>query len=112
MEDDMEPDTEADPFREEPRYADTAARVYATDRIEVTWEPSLCIHAAECIRGAPAVFDPQRRPWIVPENVSPDRIGDVISRCPTGALHFRRLDGGPAELVSETTTATALPNGP
>jgi len=35
----------------------------ANDRIEVAWEPAFCIHAAECLRGLPAVFANQRRPW-------------------------------------------------
>ena len=33
-------------------------------------------------------------------------------RCPTGALHFRRLDGGPQEPVPEATTIQERPNGP
>jgi uncharacterized Fe-S cluster protein YjdI len=34
------------------------ARTYRTDRIEVTWAPRRCTHAAECFRNAPEVFDP------------------------------------------------------
>ena len=89
-----EPDEAPEGFREQPRYAPEVERAYAKDRIEVTWEPAFCIHVAECLRGLPAVFDNQRRPWIVVDNGSPGEIGDVIQRCPTGALHFRRLDGG------------------
>ena len=58
-----EPDDDApEGFREQPRYAPTVERMYANDRIEVTWEPAFCIHVAECLRGLPAVFDNQRRP--------------------------------------------------
>jgi uncharacterized Fe-S cluster protein YjdI len=92
-----EPDEAPEGFREQPRYASAVERAYANDRIEVTWEPAFCIHAAECLRGLPAVFDNQRRPWIIVDNGSPGDIGEVIQRCPTGALHFRRLDGGPQE---------------
>jgi uncharacterized Fe-S cluster protein YjdI len=53
-----------DTFREQPRHATTVERVYANDQIEVIWEPRFCIHAAECLRGLPAVFDSRRRPWI------------------------------------------------
>src|SRR5262249_303590 len=86
-----EPDDAPEGFREQPRYAPTIERVYANDRIEVTWEPAFCIHAAECLRGLPGVFDSLRRPWIIVDNGSPGEIGEVIQRCPTGALHFRRL---------------------
>ncbi len=99
-----EPDEAPEGFREQPRYAPEVERAYANDRIEVTWEPAFCIHVAECLRGLPAVFDNQRRPWIIVDNGSPGEIGDVIQRCPTGALHFRRLDGGPQEPVPEETT--------
>ena len=57
-----EPDDAPEGFREQPRYAPTVERMYANDRIEVTWEPAFCIHVAECMRGLPAVFDNQRRP--------------------------------------------------
>jgi uncharacterized Fe-S cluster protein YjdI len=107
-----ETETAPDNFREQARYATTVERVYANDRIEVTWEPAFCIHAAECLRGLPAVFDSRRRPWIVVDNGSAADIGDVIPRCPTGALHFRRLDGGPQEPVPEETTVAERPNGP
>ena len=107
-----EPDEAPEGFREQPRYAPAVERAYANDRIEVTWEPAFCIHAAECLRGLPAVFDNQRRPWIIVDNGSPGDIGEVIQRCPTGALHFRRLDGGPQEPVPEATTIQERPNGP
>ena len=106
-----EPGAAADDFREQARYATTVERVYANDQIEVTWEPAFCIHAAECLRGLPAVFDSRRRPWIIPDNGSPAEIGEVIQRCPTGALHFRRRDGGPQEPVPEETTVAPRPNG-
>ena len=59
-----EPDEAPEGFRQPPRYAPAAGRAYANDRIEVTWEPAFCIHVAECLRGLPAVFDNQLRPWI------------------------------------------------
>jgi uncharacterized Fe-S cluster protein YjdI len=99
-------------FREEPRYKRTVERVYRNDQIEVTWEPAFCIHVAECLRGLPRVFDSWRRPWIVVDNGSPDEIAEVVQRCPTGALHFRRLDGGPQEAGTEETTVQLRPNGP
>lgn len=90
--------------------ADT--RVYSTDAIEVHWDASRCIHSARCIAGAPRVFDPRRRPWIVLEGADADRVANVIAQCPSGALHFRRLDGGAQEEPQQPPFAVPMPNGP
>jgi hypothetical protein len=58
------------------------------------------------------VFDNRRRPWISVENGSAADIGEVIPRCPTGALQFRRLDSGVQETAPEETTVVERPNGP
>jgi uncharacterized Fe-S cluster protein YjdI len=98
----------------EPRKRRGVSRTYGTDRIEVTWEPELCVHIGECFQGLPAVFDPWARPWVRPEGAEPDEIAEVVMRCPTGALHFRRVDGGPQEeeLIGDQVELVALPNGP
>jgi CDGSH-type Zn-finger protein/uncharacterized Fe-S cluster protein YjdI len=109
----MPASTEApDGFREQRRYEPGVAKSYANDRIEVVWEPAFCIHVAECLRGLPGVFDVWRRPWIIVGNASADEIAEVVQRCPTGALHYRRLDGGPQETEPEETTIQERPNGP
>ena len=85
---------------------------YEGEDVEVTYDVLRCIHARECVRGLPAVFDPDRRPWIDPDNASTDDLAEVIERCPTGALHYERHDGGPAEAVPEENTVTVVPDGP
>ena len=89
-----------------------AARVYGDDRIEVHWEPKLCIHVQSCVRGLPEVFDAASRPWIHVEAGDADRIAEAVATCPTGALHFRRLDGGPQEQAPDETVVVPRPNGP
>jgi uncharacterized Fe-S cluster protein YjdI len=74
------------------RMQEGVARTYRTDRIEVTWAPRRCTHAAECFRSAPEVFDPDARPWVRPEAADPDEVEATVLRCPSGALRFRRLD--------------------
>src|SRR4029450_8518412 len=59
----------------------------------VTWDESLCRHAAECVRGAPAVFKPRARPWVDPDAASVDALAATIARCPSGALKLFRADG-------------------
>ncbi len=87
-------------------------RIYRNGQIAVSWEPKLCIHAGDCLRGLPGVFKPQSRPWISINAASPDQIADVVMTCPTGALHFERLDGGPQERQPEVTTVDVRLNGP
>ncbi|WP_394742793.1 (4Fe-4S)-binding protein [Natronococcus roseus] len=85
---------------------------YSGDRIEVRYDINRCIHARECVRGLPEVFDPDKRPWIEPDNADVDDLEDVIVECPTGALQFDRTDGGPEERVPETNVVTVWPDGP
>lgn len=85
---------------------------YCTQEIVVSFDPDLCTHVAICLRELPEVFDRGRRPWINPDQASPERIAEVIMRCPTGALRFERRDGGPQEPIPEETTVTIDPAGP
>jgi CDGSH-type Zn-finger protein/uncharacterized Fe-S cluster protein YjdI len=85
---------------------------YRSDAIVVTFEPRRCIHAEECIHGLPGVFEKDRRPWIDPNEGEPQVIADVVHRCPTGALGYERLDGGPAEAPAGENSAFPAPDGP
>ena len=76
---------------------------YWSDDIDVTFEAGRCIHVAECLRGAPAVFDTSKRPWVQPANEPADTVAAVVMRCPSGALHFQRKDGGRVEMAPEET---------
>ena len=98
--------------RDETRYETDIKKEYANDQIVVSWEPAYCIHAADCLNGLPAVFDPWRRPWVAVDAASADEIAEVVMRCPTGALHFQRLDGGDQEPEPQDPTVQLRPNGP
>ena len=68
---------------------------YEGQEIEVTYDATRCLHAAECVRGMPAVFDTAKRPWIAPDSGEPEALATLIRRCPTGALHYRLREGEP-----------------
>lgn len=85
-------------------------RRYDGDGITVEFEPSRCIHAAECVRSLSAVFDPDARPWIRPGNADADTIASVVRRCPSGALHYRRPDAH--ETPATANTIRIMPDGP
>jgi CDGSH-type Zn-finger protein/uncharacterized Fe-S cluster protein YjdI len=86
--------------------------VFECPAITVSWSRRRCIHVAECVRGLPAVFEPGRVPWIEPAKAAADRVADVVRRCPTGALHFERHDGGAAEPAPAVNTVVPDPDGP
>jgi uncharacterized Fe-S cluster protein YjdI/CDGSH-type Zn-finger protein len=88
------------------------AREYASSDIAVSFEAERCIHSGMCLRGLPEVFDTARRPWILPQAASADAIAAVITRCPSGALRYRRLDGGPEETPDAEASAVAVRDGP
>ncbi len=99
-------------MEQEERKKPGVLREYSTDEITVYWEPQLCIHTANCLNAEPDVFDAMRRPWIIADAASADRVAQAVMKCPTGALHFRRLDGGEQEPVPEETTVQPRTNGP
>ncbi|NNF29382.1 MAG: hypothetical protein HKN73_19300 [Gemmatimonadetes bacterium] len=87
-------------------------RDYRGQAITIRFEPGRCIHAEECVKGAPAVFDAERRPWIDPDGDGADHVAAVIMRCPTGALQFERLDGGEAEPDAARCRVRVVEDGP
>jgi CDGSH-type Zn-finger protein/uncharacterized Fe-S cluster protein YjdI len=85
---------------------------YKGKDIIVYFNVDRCTHVAECLRGLPRVFDIGRNPWVMPDLAEPGKIAEVIMRCPTGALHFKRSDDGPEETVPEENIITAACHGP
>lgn len=85
---------------------------YSGEEITVTYDVKRCIHARECVAGLPDVFDPDKRPWIDPDNADVNELADVIMDCPTGALQFERTDSGSEETAPDENTVTVVPDGP
>ena len=87
---------------------------YKSDEISVSFAPDICIHAAECVKGLPSVFDTSKKPWVNVVGGTPDEIIDVIDRCPSGALKYELIDfeSKEEEVKMEKTKITVMPNGP
>ncbi|WP_372638064.1 CDGSH iron-sulfur domain-containing protein [Fodinibius sp.] len=83
---------------------------YQADDITVEYDQERCIHAAECVKNLPSVFDPDKRPWIQPEHASPGQIKKVVHSCPTGALKYR--DTEPLEEPETRNAIIISPDGP
>lgn len=89
-----------------------AAREYAGKAIVIRFDAKRCIHAQECVRGAPTVFDPDAKPWIAPDSAPAEHLADVVARCPTGALSACTPDGTPLEPSPARNVASVQPRGP
>jgi uncharacterized Fe-S cluster protein YjdI/CDGSH-type Zn-finger protein len=87
-------------------------KTYRGDHVEVSFDFDLCIHVGACLLGLPEVFELGRRPWILPDNADADAVAEVVQRCPSGALQYRRHDGAPDEQSPSTPTVMPLRNGP
>src|SRR5690349_7266309 len=85
---------------------------YTWEKIDVTYDPRRCIHAAECLRRLPTVFDKSKRPWVQADNEPADNVATAILACPSGALHYTRKDGGEAEALPDHNTIRLVKNGP
>lgn len=85
---------------------------YTGKAVLVTYDARRCIHAAECVQGLPNVFDPAARPWVAPDAAEADEIAAVVARCPTGALHLSRKDGGGVEPVPAENSISVAADGP
>lgn len=85
---------------------------YESDEIKVTYDLNRCIHAKECVKGLNKVFDPNKRPWIQPENAKAENITDVVQRCPTGALHYEMKNQDKPEPTPSKNTISIVPDGP
>lgn len=88
-----------------------STRKYEHGDVVVEFDAKRCIHAAECVRGLPAVFDPKRRPWIDPSRADADAVAAVVRRCPTGALRAR-IRGRGEEMPDAHATLRVIPDGP
>jgi len=85
---------------------------YKGKKITVVYDVQRCIHAKECVRGLPGVFNSDLKPWVQPDNAEAQALAAVIRRCPTGALHYQAADPKLAERADPSNTVTITPDGP
>ena len=63
-------------------------RNYEGREVTVSFDPDVCQHSGNCARGLAAVFQPDRRPWIDPDQAGADDVVAQVDRCPSGALRI------------------------
>lgn len=85
---------------------------YNGKNIIVYFHVDRCTHVSECIKGLPKVFNSTRRPWVKADEAKANKVAEIILKCPTGALHFKRKDEGWEETPPDKNTFTIEEDGP
>ena len=86
---------------------------YRGTKVLVRFDGAKCIHSRHCVLEQPAVFLANvSGPWIHPDAASPDAAVAVAHNCPSGAISYERLDGGPQEAAPPVNTLHLRENGP
>lgn len=85
-------------------------KVFSGDGITVFYVRARCNKLGDCVRDLPAVFDPDKHPWIQPLNGSAEAVAQAVRSCPTGALHYELTDG-PTEQPDSPTSIELKADG-
>lgn len=80
---------------------------------EIRFEARRCIHSRNCVLGRPDVFVPNvEGEWLHPERASAEEIAELAHNCPSGAIQYSRMDGGPQEQAPKVNLMHVRENGP
>jgi CDGSH-type Zn-finger protein/uncharacterized Fe-S cluster protein YjdI len=91
---------------------DGVERVHG-EKLELDFEAKRCIHSRFCVTWAPQVFLANvKGPWLHPDAMPVERLVEVAHACPSGAIRYRRLDGGAEEAAPPVNLATVREAGP
>jgi len=87
--------------------------VVRTESVELIFDGQRCIHARHCVLSRPDVFVPNvQGAWLHPELATAAEIAELAHDCPSGAIQYRRLDGGPEETAPKVNLVSIRENGP
>jgi len=92
--------------------ANEIRKEYSNSELTIVWKPKSCIHAAECVKALPNVYNPNEKPWIKINNATTEELKSQIEKCPSGALSYYMNEEGNQEAISLKTKVEVLENGP
>ncbi len=85
----------------------------AGKKVLIHFETKKCIHSRQCVLQRPDVFVPNvQGEWIHPDAATPEELAGLALTCPSGAIRYSRLDGGPEETPPLVNVARIRENGP
>jgi CDGSH-type Zn-finger protein/uncharacterized Fe-S cluster protein YjdI len=83
------------------------------DDLTLIFDGRRCIHARFCVTGAPKTFLANvEGPWLHPDETATSQLIEVAHACPSGAVAYRRKDGGPEEAEPAINVMRLRENGP
>ncbi len=83
------------------------------EKLELQFVAQRCIHSRFCVTWAPEVFLANvPGAWIHPDAMPVERVVEVAHACPSGAIRYRRLDGGAEESAPPVNLASVREGGP
>jgi uncharacterized Fe-S cluster protein YjdI len=85
---------------------------FSNGELTIVWKPKKCIHAGECVKALPKVYQPKENPWIKIENASTEDLKVQIRKCPSGALSYYMNDKENLEAESMEAKIEITENGP
>ncbi|MFB5652156.1 CDGSH iron-sulfur domain-containing protein [Leptospira wolffii] len=79
----------------------------------ILFEGKKCIHSRHCVLDRPDVFVPNvEGEWIYPDKASVEEIRALAQNCPSGAIQFKPVDPGYAEIAPFVNVVRIRENGP
>lgn len=101
------------PAPPEPIQADDGRELIPGQSIDLIFDAQRCIHARHCVLGQPKVFKANvEGPWIDPDATTTEGLVTVAHLCPSGAIQYRRHDGGHEEAPPPVNLVQLRENGP
>ncbi len=67
---------------------DVGYRKYTAEGMDIFFNKDICQHAGICVKGAPEVFNLERKPWILCTPDFEELTRETIDKCPSGALKY------------------------
>jgi CDGSH-type Zn-finger protein/uncharacterized Fe-S cluster protein YjdI len=93
--------------------AQSGIETVSSQQISIEFEARRCIHSRFCVLWQPQVYQANvQGPWIHPAADTVEAIVAVAHNCPSGAIRYRRLDGGPDERSPAVNLIYIRENGP
>ncbi len=65
---------------------------YTNGEVTILWKPEKCIHSGICVKTLPNVYSPKEKPWIKPDNATPEELISQVAKCPSGALSIKGIE--------------------
>lgn len=101
------------PLPPQPLLQRDGVQVIRGPAVHIVYDGQRCIHARHCVLELPAVFRANTPgEWIHPEAATAEALITVAHMCPSGAIGYRRRDGGQEEGAPAVNLVQLRENGP